>query len=86
MHVVDQGGDGRRAHAEVLEAEGHPGEDADRAEDDEEQRLLGDLGADDRADVRLLANLVDRSELALEREAQVGQLARRGQADDVRRR
>ena len=71
--VVDQRGDGRRAHAEVLEAEGDPGEDADRAKDDQQQGLLGDLGADDRADVGLLAHLVDGTELVLEGEAQVGQ-------------
>ena len=65
-----QRGDRGHAHPEVGEAERHPAEDADRAEDEQEQRLLGELAADDRADVGLLADLVDRAELVLEREAQ----------------
>ena len=43
--VVEQRGDGGHAHPEVVEAEGHPAEDADRAEDDQDQRLLGELAS-----------------------------------------
>jgi len=49
----------------------------------QEQRLLGQLGADDRADRCLLANLVDGSELALEGDAQGGQAALSREADRI---
>ena len=45
--VVDQRDEGRGAHAEVAEAEGDPDHDADRAEDDQQERLLDQLAADD---------------------------------------
>ena len=51
------------AHPEVAEAEGDPEHDADRAEDDEQERLLDELGADDRTDGRLLQHLVDGAEV-----------------------
>ena len=51
----------------------------------QQQRLLGELAADDRADVCLLADLVDRPELVLEREAQVGQSTLGRQPDGRRR-
>ena len=67
------------AHAEVGEAERHPGQDADRAEDDQQDRLLAQLGADQRTDRRLLEDLVDRAELGFQRGAQLTQLAGRRQ-------
>src|SRR5262245_52561184 len=49
--VMEQGGDGHRAHAEVREPERHPPEDSSRAENQQEHRLLSELSADDRTDV-----------------------------------
>ena len=42
--VVEQRHEGGRPEPEVAEAERHPEQDPDRAEDDEEDRLLGQLG------------------------------------------
>jgi hypothetical protein len=68
-------------HAEVLETERHPAEDAGRPEDDQDDGLLRDLGADDRADVRFLADFVDGAELVFQREAQLAEFAFSGQVD-----
>ena len=60
--VVDECDDRRDAHPEVAEAEGDPEHDAERAHDDEQERLLDELRAHDRADGVLLAHLVDGPE------------------------
>ena len=43
-HVVDEGDQGRRPETEVAEAEGHPEQDPDRPDEDQHDRLLGQLG------------------------------------------
>ena len=63
------------AHAEVGEAECHPGQDADRAQDDQQDGLLAKLGTDQRADRRLLEDLVNGPEFGLHRGTQLAQLA-----------
>ena len=74
-HVVDQGDQRRRAEADVLEADGHPDDDPDRAEENEQGSLLGELLADHRPDGRQGALGDDRPELRLERSGDRAELA-----------
>src|SRR3954463_11509347 len=83
-HVVQDPNERRRAHSDVRESERHPGKDADRAQDDQQDRLLAQLRTDEWPNGRLLENLVDRPVLRLEGSAQLAELAG-GRQDRARR-
>ena len=81
--VVDERDDRGDAHAHVAEAVADPGHDAQRGEDDEQERLLHELGADDRTDGVLLAHLVDGAEALLQGRGQGAELTLGGDATPV---
>ena len=62
-HVVEQGDQRRDAELDVAEPVGDPEHDPDRADEDQDERLADEVGADDRADRRQAALLGDRAEL-----------------------
>ena len=65
--VVEQRDDRGHAHAQVAEPVRDPDHDREAREQDEQERLLDELVADDRPDGVLLAHLVDAPEALLER-------------------
>ena len=64
--VVEQGRQRGHAEPEVAEPDRDPDEDAERAGEDEPDRLADEVGRDDRTDRRQAALLGDRPELGLE--------------------
>ena len=88
-HVVEQGHDRGHAELHVAEPVRDPAHDADRADDDQQQRLVDEVGRHDRADRRQRLLLGDRAELLLERAGDLAEPAGRGDrrvADRGRRR
>ena len=64
-HVVEQSDEGGGAELDALEADTDPSQDADRTDEDEQDRRLDQLAADHRADRRRLAGAGDRAELGI---------------------
>ena len=62
-HVVDERDERGHPELHVLEPVGDPEQDPDRADEDQDQRLVDQVGRDDRADRRQGRLLGDRAEL-----------------------